>query len=237
MAGKPKLSIVTPVYHEEDNICKAIDAVVAAVKTSYEFLIIYDTKEDPTYQIIQDYVKKHKLKNVKAVQSFAGSGRGFLNALKSGFEAARGEAVVVMMSDLCDDTADIDTMYKLYKEGADIVCASRYVKGGKQIGSPLVKRTLSRLAGKSLFLLGVLPIHDVTNNFKLYGKNVLKKIDIDQEGGFEIAMQLTVKARKAGYQIKEVPTTWRDRTSGEAKFKMGKMLPKYLKWYWYALTR
>ncbi len=230
-----KLSIVTPVYHEQDNIVRAIEGIRKHVKTSYEFLIVYDKDDDPTCKVVKDHIAKHKLKNVKLVKSYIGSGRGFLNALKSGFDAAKGDAVLVMMADLCDDPGDIDKMYEAFANGADIVCASRYMKGGRQIGSPLLKRTLSRVGGTSLYHLRRVPVHDVTNNFKLYRRAVLNDVEIGEEGGFEIAMEITLKAHKMGYMVVEIPTTWRDREAGEAKFNVRKMLPRYAKLYLFAL--
>jgi glycosyltransferase involved in cell wall biosynthesis len=226
-----KLTIVTPVYHEQENICKVIDGLREHVKTPYEFLIVYDTNEDPTYETVKKYTTKHKIDNVFLVKSHVGNGRGFANALKSGFLMAKGDAVLVMMADLCDNPADIDAMYAQFKKGSDLVCASRYVKGGAQIGSPLVKRTLSRWAGVSLYHLGCMPIHDVTNNFKMYRRTMLNKLPLPDEGGFELAMAITIMAHRAGYTLSELPTTWRDREAGEAKFNVRKMLPRYFKWY------
>lgn len=231
-----KLSIVTPVYHEQDNILQVIDALRAQVKTSYEFLIVYDTPDDPTYEVVKKHVAAHKLGNVRLIKTSVGNGRGFMNALKTGFLQAKASAVMVMMADLCDDPKDIDIMYQQFKNGADVVCASRYMKGGRQIGSPPLKRTLSRLAGVTLYWLGKLPIHDVTNNFKLYRHSLLQTMNISDEGGFEVAMEITIKAHLAGYKLVEVPTTWRDRQAGEAKFNLRKMAPRYFRWYWYALT-
>ncbi len=227
-----KLSIIIPVYHEEDNIVRAIDGIRKAVKTSpYEILIVYDAKDDPTYEVVRRHSAKHNLKQVRLVQNSVGSGRGFLNALKTGFVKARGEAVLVMMADLCDDPKDIDKMYGVFIEGADIVCASRYMKGGSQIGSPLLKRSLSRVGGVSLYYLRRMPIHDITNNFKLYRRAVLDHITLGETGGFEVAMEITLKAHRLGYAIVEIPTTWRDREAGEAKFNLRKMLPRYSKLY------
>lgn len=230
-----KLSIVTPVYHEQDNIVRVIEGVSRHVKTSYEFLIVYDTDDDPTCAVVNEHIRKNKLTHVRLVKNHIGSKRGFLNALKSGFASAKGDAVLVMMADLCDNPADIDKMYGAFVDGADVVCASRYMKGGEQIGSPLLKRTLSRLGGTSLFHLRRVPVHDVTNNFKLYRRSVLDEISLGEQGGFEIAMEITLKAHKRGYLIVELPTTWRDREAGQAKFNVRKMLPRYMRLYMFAL--
>ncbi|MGH7863221.1 MAG: glycosyltransferase family 2 protein, partial [Candidatus Dormibacteraceae bacterium] len=54
---------------------------------------------------------------------------------------------------------------------------------------------------------------------------------IESEAGFELALELTVKAHLGGMTIVEVPTTWRDRTAGESRFQTRKWLPHYLRWY------
>ena len=60
---------------------------------------------------------------------------------------------------------------------------------------------------------------------------------IESKGGFDVAMEITVKAFKKGYPICEVPVTWKDRTAGKSKFKLWRWLPYYLKWYLYAIKR
>jgi glycosyltransferase involved in cell wall biosynthesis len=230
-----KLSIVTPVYHEEENILRTLEGIRSAVKTPYEFLIVYDAKDDPTYEVVKKYLAKEKIKNVRLVKNSVESGRGFLNALRTGFAEAKGDAVLVMMADLCDDPADIDAMYALFvAKKADIVSASRYARGGKQLGGPPLKRVLSRMAGKSLYYLRRLPTHDATNNFKLYRKTLLDSLPIESTGGFEIAMKITVRSFLQGATIVELPTIWRDRTAGTTKFDMKKLLVAYVKWYAYA---
>jgi len=75
------------------------------------------------------------------------------------------------------------------------------------------------------------PTHDPTNNFKLYARGFLDAVTIESTAGFELALELTVKATLAGSRIAEVPTTWRDRTAGQSNFKLRKWLPHYLHWY------
>jgi dolichol-phosphate mannosyltransferase len=158
-------------------------------------------------------------------------GRGALNALKSGFGAADGDYVMVTMADGSDDLTQVDAMYARAADGADVVAASRYMRGGQQIGGPLVKRTLSQMAGLSLHWVGGIPTHDATNNFKLYSRSLLERVTIESDAGFEIALELTVKAHVLGMAVAELPTTWRDRTAGESRFRLRAWLPHYLRWY------
>jgi hypothetical protein len=122
-------------------------------------------------------------------------------------------------------------------QGYDIVCGSRYMRGGRQIGGPFFKKLLSRTAGISLKYLAGLSVHDVTNSFKLYRKSMLNKIDIQSEDGFEIGIEITVKAHFAGYKITELPCIWTYRQAGQSRFKILKWIPKYLRWYFFALNK
>jgi hypothetical protein len=122
-------------------------------------------------------------------------------------------------------------MVALAEGGADVVSASRYMRGGHQQGGPLLKRLMSRTAGLTLHWFAGVPTHDPTNNFKLYSRRFLDSITIQSTAGFELALELTVKATLAGRKVAEVPTTWRDRTAGKSNFKLRQWLPNYLYWY------
>lgn len=228
------VSIIVPVYHEEENILRFFDEVDRHVRSSHEILVVYDFAEDPTYAVTADFIATERRNDIRLVKNGVGDGRGVLNALKTGFNAATGRAVVVTMADLSDDLRDLDRMVELHREGSSVVCASRYMRGGRQIGGPRLKRTMSRAAGVSLHLLRRVPTHDISNNFRLYDRTVLQSMDVESDAGFEVAMEITLKAWKRGLKISETPTTWRDRTAGESNFKLWKWLPSYLRWYLYA---
>jgi hypothetical protein len=158
-------------------------------------------------------------------------GRGVLNAMKAGIAGTNAPYVLVSMADGSDEAAVVDRMVALARDGADVVAASRYMRGGRQVGGPPVKRLMSRTAGLTLHWFAGVPTHDPTNNFKLYTRSFLESVTIESTAGFELALELTVKATIAGRRVAEVPTTWRDRTAGQSNFKLRKWLPHYLHWY------
>jgi len=227
----PELSIVVPVFREGEAVDPILRALTAGVSTAHEIIVVYDFDEDPTVPVID---RLHaELPVVKGLRNDLG--RGVLNAMKAGIDAARGRYVLISMADGSDEPQVVDRMVALARDGADVVAASRYMPGGCQIGGPLVKRLLSRAAGLSLHLVGGIATHDPTNNFKLYSRRLLSAERIESTAGFELALELTVKASLAGRRVAEVPTTWRDRTAGQSNFRLRKWLPHYLYWYWVAM--
>ena len=97
------------------------------------------------------------------------------------------------------------------------------------IASPF--QIMSRTAGLTLHWFGGVATHDPTNNFKLYSRRFLDSVAVESRAGFELALELTVKATLAGRRVAEVPTTWRDRTAGKSNFKLRRWLPHYVRWY------
>lgn len=228
------LDIVIPVYNEGENIGSTFEAIRANIKTAHRITIVYDFEADNTLPPVRRLMEGGKWSGVTLLKNKYG--KGVLNAIKTGFEEVPGSVVLVMMADLSDDLATVDAMFRKINEGYDIVCGSRYMKGGAQIGGPLLKKSLSRLAGVSLHYLAGIPTHDITNSYKMYTKKVLSDIKIESAGGFEIGMEIVVKAFLKGYRIGEVPSVWRDRTAGESRFLLKKWLPKYMRWYMLAFS-
>lgn len=225
-----RMVLVMPVYNEGENIRKALKLLDEKLKVPAETWLVYDSEEDSTVVAVEGLVTRVPFRLVRNKY-----GRGALGAIRTGLEEATSEWVCVTMADLCDPPEVIDTMLEAGKEeDADIVCASRYMKGGQQIGGPKIKGFLSRLAGLVLCGLAGLRTRDPTNSFKLYRKRFLETVSIESTGGFEIGLELVVKAHRAGRKIVEVPTTWMDRSSGKSNFQLWKWLPHYLHWFWMA---
>ena len=221
------LSFVMPVFNEGEAVEPVIRALSGAISATHEILVVYDFDADPTVPVIERLALE-----LPAVCGLRNDlGRGVLNAMKAGIAASTGEYVLITMSDGSDEPRVVDSMVALARDGADVVSASRYMRGGHQIGGPPLKRLLSRVAGLTLHWFAGVPTHDPTNNFKLYARRFLDATTIESTAGFELALELTVKATLAGRQVGQVPTTWRDRTAGESNFKLRTWLPHYLHWY------
>ena len=223
-------SIVIPVYNEGEAVVPYLDSVLASTEHPNEILVIHDMPEDSTVPVLARYETRGM--PVQAVLNTYG--RGPANAIRFGLDTAAGDVVVVTMADGSDDAAQIDHMADLVRSGYVIVAASRYMKGGRQMGGPLIKRTLSRVAGVSLGVLGRVGTRDATSSFKAYDPEFVREVGIESMEGFEIAIELVAKARRLRRPVTEIPTIWRDRTEGKSRFRTAAWIPHYLKWYLHA---
>lgn len=230
-----KLSLIVPVYNEAANITKLVDKASREIKFPYRLIIIYDFDQDNTIPIVKKLQKKYF--QIELVKNSHGSSKGVINAIITGFNLVKTGAVVVIMADLADDLTSINKMFKKIQEGYDVVCGSRFSPGGKKIGGPRFKSWLAKIAGLLTPALLGIPTKDITNAFKMYRKEVLDAITIQSCGGFELAMEIVIKAFRLGFKVTEVPTIWRDRSKGKSRFKLFSWLPHYLYWYTWGFSQ
>jgi len=220
------VQVLVPVYNEGENVRTLYSTLL---KEGIEFdrlSFVYDFDEDSTLPVIFELQKEDS----RIIAEKNTIDRGVINALKHGFSKSEPGPVLVLMGDNSDKLSIIPEMIRLWSQGAVVVSPSRYMPGGEQQGGGLIKSNLSRLAGKSLALVGF-PTSDPTNNFKLYDGQWLASQRIDSTGGFEVALELSCKAFEQRQQIHHIPTSWFDRTEGESNFKLLEWIPQYLKWY------
>lgn len=224
------LSIVIPVFNEGANFGTLWQGL-AAVDVDFRAFVVYDFDGDDTVPVVRS-IQEQGERRLRLVKNSIG--RGVVGAICSGFQQVDRGPVLVLMADLSDDLSVLTRMLALYRGGYDLVVGSRYMPGGRIVGGPLLKKSLSRAAGVSLHYLRGIPTHDATNAFKLYDAEMLRSMVIESKNGFELNLEIIVKAFLGGYGITEVPSTWTDRTAGESRFRLWKWLPAYLHWYFYA---
>ena len=227
---KKTLSIIKPVYNEAENIITTLQTISQKIKTPHMIYIIYDFDEDNTLPVVNPIAAKSD--NITLLKNPC---RGVANAIKTGLLQAQEQYLLVSMADMSDDYDKVDQMVQLMENGYDIVCGSRYMKGGRQIGGGVLKTFLSRLAGVSLWYLANLPTHDATNSFKMYSKTLIDRLNLESTAGFEIGIEILVKAHALRCKITEIPCLWQDRSAGESRFRIFKWAPHYLQWYFYGI--
>lgn len=139
-----------------------------------------------------------------------------------------GDAVVVMMADESDDCKDVVRYWDELHKGFDCVFGSRFVKGGTAVNYPLLKLLFNRMANTFLQFLFGIRLNDTTNAFKAYRREVIDGCSPLISHHFNLTVELPLKAIVRGYSWTVIPITWRNRTTGVAKFKIKEMGSRYL---------
>jgi len=233
MTADPRVTIVIPAYDEGEAIVPCLDRIFAAVSWCCEVAVVVDSIEDATVPVLADYAKSQpQLRTLLNTY-----GRGPANAIRYGFDHATAPVVVVTMADGSDDPEQIEPLCRLVERGVVVAAASRYAPGGQQVGGPFLKGLMSKTAGRSLYTFARIGTRDATNSFKAYDRKFVQQVGIDSRSGFEIGLELTVKAKRLGLPIAELPTIWLERHTGVSNFKVWTWVPKYLFWYRHAFGR
>jgi glycosyltransferase involved in cell wall biosynthesis len=225
-----RVSIVIPAYAEGERILPILARIAEGVSLPHEVLVVVDEPEDVTVSVIGARTEQSALVRV-IVNTY---GPGPAKALRYGIDQASAPVVVVTMADGSDDPRLIDDLVRLVDRGVVVAAASRYMPGGQLVGAPFLKRTLSRLAGRSLYTLARVGTRDATNSFKAYATEFVREVGIDSRHGFEMGIELTAKARRLRRPVAEIPTIWLERQLGESRFKLVEWMPHYLRWYFLA---
>ena len=230
MKEKNELDILIPVFNESENIVETLKNILSTVECNYRILICYDYNEDPTLNIIKKNFPQNS--QIVFVKNFS---TGFNNALISGFKNSTAKATLVFMADDHTNHVMINACYLKFKEGYHVVCPSRFIKGGKMIGNPLLKSFLTKTASFFLFNFTTFPIKDPTNSFRLFSTELVNKVKIESDKGFTLSLELAAKAHRLGYKFIEIPTTWIERDTGKSRFKLLTFLLPYTKWLFYII--
>jgi glycosyltransferase involved in cell wall biosynthesis len=226
-----ELDIIIPVYNEGPHILPVLAALKREMKTPFRVLICYDHEEDTTLKAIRE----NPIENL-AIELVKNEGVGALGAVLTGFKRSTAPAVMVIPADDDYNASRIDAMVEQFRGGCDIVCGSRFVRGGCMIGCRWLKATLVRMSAFALYHAARLPTRDPSNGMRLFSRRVLDTIPIESTVGFAYSLELLVKAHRLRWKIGEAPLHWYERKQGQSRFRVLKWLPQYLKWFRYAFA-
>jgi len=233
MTAEPKLSdlkllsVVIPARDEEGCIASTVEHLhleLGLHDVPHEIVVVDDGSSDRTWNLLEQL--KLRVPNLVPTQN---SGlHGFGRAVVWGLNQARGDAVVIMMADECDDVRDVVRYWNVLNEGYDCAFGSRFMRGGGVIDYPRLKLFLNRVANRFLQLLFRVKHNDITNAFKAYRKTTLDGCRPLIAPHFNLTIEIPLKAVVRGYTWKSLPITWRNRRSGDAKLKIKEMGSRYL---------
>ena len=208
-AGAPRLSLVFPVFDEEDNVGPLLEAALALaprLATPFEIVVVDDGSRDRSPAIVATLCRRDP--RVRLLRHPAN--RGYGAALRSGLRAARGELVFFTDADLQFDLAELATLLA-HADACDLVVGYRAPRR-----DPWRRRALAwghRLVVRALFGLAV---RDIDCAFKVFRRPVIEALPLASIGAF-VNTELLLRARRAGFRIREVPVTHRPRVAGRSK--------------------
>jgi perosamine synthetase len=206
---KDSISIILPTYNEMENIVKLIKECLKHTPNLKEIIVVDDDSPDKTWQIAQN-LKHQKVKVIRRTKE-----KGLPSAISRGIDEAKGDILMWMDCDLCHPPFLIPKMLKKLND-KDLVVASRYAKGGKDLRS-FSRIATSRLLNTFISLLFFSPMRDWTSGYVAVRSSVFEKVNFTKKGYGEYFIDLMYKSIKAGFKISSIGYVFTDRQVGESK--------------------
>ena len=222
MEAPPKATVCLPTYNEAENLEKMVRALGPQ---GVDVLVIDDGSPDGTGEIADRLAGELDYVSVLHRTHKEGIGRAYI----AGFEqllAGDSELILEMDCDFSHDPADVPRLIEAAESGADLVLGSRYVPGGSTRNWGLVRRLISRGGSVYTALFLHMGVKDPTGGFKCFRRPVLERLDLERitPRGYAFQIEMTYRARQAGFKVVEIPITFVDRVDGESKMSRSVVL-------------
>ena len=211
-----KTLIIIPTYNELENLPRLLPEVLLKDE-SIDVLIVDDNSPDGTAAFVEDQMTTNNRIHLIKRPSKQGLGTayiaGFKFALKNGYDF-----VFEMDADFSHDPKEIPRFLDEIKN-SDVVLGSRYINGVNVINWPMRRLLLSSFANFYTRSITGMPVHDATGGFKCFRREVLEAIDLDKvkSNGYAFQIEMSFKAWKKGFKLKEIPIIFVDRVKGKSK--------------------
>jgi dolichol-phosphate mannosyltransferase len=211
-----KTLIIIPTYNELENLPRLLPEVLSK-EEGIHILIVDDNSPDGTAAFVEDQMTTNNRIHLIKRPSKQGLGTayiaGFKFALKNGYDF-----VFEMDADFSHDPKEIPRFLDEIKN-SDVVLGSRYINGVNVINWPMRRLLLSSFANLYTRFITGMPVHDATGGFKCFRREVLEAIDLDKvkSNGYAFQIEMSFKAWKKGFKLKEIPIIFVDRVKGKSK--------------------
>ena len=211
-----KILIIIPTYNELDNLPRLLPEVLSK-EEGIHILIVDDNSPDGTAAFVENEIKNNNRIHLIQRASKQGLGTayiaGFKFAIQNGYDF-----VFEMDADFSHDPKEIPRFLDEIKN-SDVVLGSRYINGVNVINWPLRRLLLSSFANLYTRVITGMPVHDATGGFKCFRRKVLEAIDLDRvkSNGYAFQIEMSFKAWKKGFKLKEIPIIFVDRVKGKSK--------------------
>jgi dolichol-phosphate mannosyltransferase len=213
-----QISVVIPALNEAPNIGPLLERLwgtMRALNLVAEIIVVDGGSADQTWEVAENLGAKCMLQRRL----------GYAGALREGFQAAQGQYVLTLDSDLSHPPELFGALWAARDE-AHIIIASRFTKGGAS-DAPFMRHLLSAVLNKVFSFLLSIPVQDMSSGYRLYRREALNLGDHRQEN-FSILQEVLVRAYSHGYSIKEIPLHYEERASGTSHVSFVKFALSYL---------
>jgi len=228
---KPVVSVIMPAYNEEKRIEVCFNKVLEVMKgygKHFEIILEQDGSTDKTPEIMDKLAESHS--NVKTLQFPKRMGKGF--GIRKCFEAAKGEYIVLIDSDLEYPPEKIPELLNTIN-GNDIVVGSRKIWINRKNGNTkAVRAYLSRIYGIIIIRMFGGNFEDLQSGFKAFRRRVIEAIQPLTSNGFEIDSEILIKASRKGFRIGFIPVTYTYKGNSKVNIIRDpiKMLISVMRW-------
>ena len=209
--------VIIPTYNEKENI-ENIIRYTFSLKPTFDILIIEDNSPDGTANIVKELQKEFSNLYIIERKGKLGLGTAYIAGFNWALEHEY-NYIFEMDADFSHNPKDLVHLHQACVQGANMSIGSRYVTGVNVVNWPMSRVLLSYFASKYVRFITGMKIHDATAGFVCYTRQVLETIDLEQirfKGyAFQIEMRFTTST--LGFQLKEVPIIFTDRTLGTSK--------------------
>ncbi|MCK4573049.1 MAG: polyprenol monophosphomannose synthase [candidate division Zixibacteria bacterium] len=216
MTHTQRALIIFPTYNERDNIEKVVHAVLP-LDPRIHVLIVDDNSPDGTGEIADRLASEEEKVNVLHRQAKKGLGKAYIAGFKWAIER-KYDFIFEMDADFSHGPEYIRDFLKEIQEH-DLVVGSRYISGVNVINWPMTRLLLSYYANVYTRIVTGLPLRDATGGYKCFRREVLEGIDLDgiNASGYSFQIEVSMRAWKKGFKIKEIPIVFVDRVAGSSK--------------------
>lgn len=208
-----KISIVIPVYNEEGSVAilhKEIADVMRPLGYPYEIIFVDDGSIDGTLTELK------KLSPVKAVSFTRNFGKS--QALRAGFDEAKGDYIITLDGDLQDDPREIPRFVEALKSDLDLVCGWKHKRA-----DPFSRRVASKIANSAARVFTGINVHDMNCGFKIYKSTVAKSLDLYGD----MHRYIPSVASSSGFTVGEIAVNHRPRKFGKTKYGLGRFINSF----------
>ena len=214
---KNKGLVILPTYNEKENIEKLVREILAQ-NLSLDILVVDDNSPDGTGQLVEDLRKNGPQLFVLHREKKEGLGRAYIAGFKWALEYNY-DFIFEMDADFSHQPKYLKDFLQAIND-CDLVIGSRYIKNGGTQGWGKIREFISRFGCFYAKMILELKVKDLTGGFKCYRRQVLESIDLNKikSNGYMFQIEMTYKAIKKGFKIKEIPFIFQERARGRSKF-------------------